>query len=51
MRIYVAEEVSLGYRGVETRGGLLHRETGDDENGGTSARACRQNPDFIAPLG
>lgn len=30
MRIYVAEEVSLGYRGgVETSGGLLRRAGGD----------------------
>jgi len=31
MRIYVAEEVSLGYRGMETRGGLLHRADGNGD--------------------
>lgn len=37
MRIYVAEEVSLGYRGVETRGGLLQGVASGDE----CARAAR----------
>lgn len=39
MRIYVAEEVSLGYRGVETRGGLLHRA--GVASGDGCARAAR----------
>lgn len=36
MRIYVAEEVSLGYRGVETWRVILYRA-----GGGMSARAAR----------
>lgn len=38
MRIYVAEEVSLGYRGVETCGGLYSIERVAT---GVSARAAR----------